>query len=186
MNFKAWLESQIIPVKNVRQSHDYDCGAASLKSLAHFYDVPLDKERDFIKLCDSGVRKGTHPSDIVRGARKLGLHAKLYNHLTIEQLKSLLDKKIPVICAIQAYGEEEDYDEPKNGHYVIAVGHDEDNIYFEDPSMRMSRGYIPIDEFMRRWHDKESYTGETQVRMGIVVVGDHRKPDRVDKAKKIE
>jgi len=129
----------MIPVKNVKQNHNYDCGAAALKSIAHFYDVPLESEREFIKLCDTSKRKGTHPDDIVAAARALGLRAGLYDHMSLDQLKSTLDKRIPVICAIQAYGEESDYDEPMNGHYVIAVGYDDRNIYFEDPSLKDSR-----------------------------------------------
>lgn len=178
----------MIPVKSVRQQHNYDCGAAALKSIAKFYGVPLDKERDFIKLCDTGKRKGTHPENIVGAARALGLRATLYNHMTVGQLKGLLDQKVPVICAIQAYGDPQDYSDehPKDGHYVIAVGYDQENIYFEDPSIKGSRGYIPISEFVQRWHDEESYKGGRQIRMGIVIQGDEERPDPVGKVKKIE
>ena len=185
MKFKKWLEANIIPVKNVRQNYNYDCGAAALKSVAHFFDVSLENEREFIKLCDTGKEKGTHPDDIVSGAKKLGLQAKMFDHMSLEDLKIFLDRRKPVICAIQAYGEEEDYDEPKNGHYVIAVGYDEKKVYFEDPSLRMSRGQIPTDEFIRRWHD-QAYSGEDQIRLGIVINGDKEKPDFVDKVQKIE
>jgi|LSQX01.2.fsa_nt_gb predicted double-glycine peptidase len=135
-------EPTIIPVKSVKQNHNYDCGAAALKSISHYYGISLGKEREFIKLCDTGKRKGTHPDDIVRAANALGLKAKLRSHMTLQSLKSLLDRRIPVICAIQAWGDPKDYDKPVNGHYVVAVGYDDKNIYFEDPSLKGPRGFI--------------------------------------------
>ena len=154
------LISENIPVKSVRQSHDYDCGAACLRSLADFYGVSLDSESDFIEVCDTGVRKGTHPGDIVKGAERLGLCARLFDGLSVEDLKSFLDAGTPVICLIQAYG---------GGHYVVAVGYDDVNLYFEDPAIWDGRGSIPINEFVRRWFDRESYTGVVWSRVGIVI-----------------
>lgn len=50
---------------------------------------------------------------------------------------------------------------------MIAIGYDDDNIYFEDPAI-FGKGYIPKKEFLKRWHalDKKEV-----IRLGIAVSG---------------
>ena len=43
----------------------------------------------------------------------------------------------------------------EDGHYMVVIGLDADNIYFEDPAMLGTRGMIPRQEFLSRWHDYE-------------------------------
>jgi len=40
-------------------------------------------------------------------------------------------------------------------HYVVAVGYDQDNIYFMDPATIGNYTYFPIPEFLERWHDQD-------------------------------
>ncbi len=169
MEFRNWLEKQEdgIPIKKVIQSHDFDCGAAALKAIAGYFKIQAD-EKDFIRICDAGKVKGTHPWDIVQAAKKLGFQAKKYTNMSLEQLKLFLDEKKPVICAIQAWGNKKDYHKLKDGHYVVAIAYDKKYIYFEDPSMRKHRGFLSHKEFMDRWDDQE-HRGPRQIRMGIVV-----------------
>ena len=42
------------------------------------------------------------------------------------------------------------------GHYVVAVGYDQNNVYFMDPYTLGNYAYIPKSEFMDRWHDVDS------------------------------
>ena len=64
----------------------------------------------------------------------------------------------------------------EDGHYVIVIGADEPFVYVEDPSLLGSRGVIPKQEFLDRWHD---YTGaapfdpsdRAYVRLGIFISG---------------
>ena len=41
-----------------------------------------------------------------------------------------------------------------NGHYMVVIGIDNQNVYFEDPAILGSRGYITDQEFLDRWHDQ--------------------------------
>jgi len=53
-------------------------------------------------------------------------------------------------------------DEPRDyradwadGHRVVAVGYDGDNMYFMDPSTPGQYTFIPIPEFLSRWRDTD-------------------------------
>jgi predicted double-glycine peptidase len=50
---------------------------------------------------------------------------------------------------------------------MVVIGYDDKNIYFEDPAI-FGKGYIPIKEFVKRWHalDKNEIK-----RYGIAVWG---------------
>ena len=45
----------------------------------------------------------------------------------------------------------------EDGHWVIVIGMDDEKVYFEDPAILGSRGWLPQAEFLARWHD---YQGE--------------------------
>lgn len=168
MRFRTWLE--LIHLPKVEQSHKFDCGAAALRAICQYYGVGPDQEDEFISILGSDQR-GTSHQDIVRVARHFGLHAAAQEHLTLDDLKQCLDMKIPMICAIQAWGDEEQYPKLKDGHYVIAIGYDEQNIFFEDPSIHdhKSRGHLPEGDFMRRWVDTD-LDGKTRLdHLGIIV-----------------
>src|ERR1700761_639990 len=121
MRFKDWLENyEDAPVATAKQTKDYDCGAAVLHSIADYYGVGPESQEDFIKLSDAGERKGAHPDEVVHGAHRLGLKAQMLRGMTLERLKSLLDRGVPVICLVQAWGDQGDYRRLESGHYVIA------------------------------------------------------------------
>ena len=166
MRFRLWLE--LINLPKVEQSHKYDCGAAALRSICQYYGVGPDTEDDFIALLGTD-HQGTSHHDIVRIARHLGLHAAAQEHLTLDDLKQLLDRKIPVICAIQAWGDDEKYQRLQDGHYVIAIGYDDQYIFFEDPSVHdHARGHLPEGDFVRRWVDTDMDNRTRLDHLGIV------------------
>lgn len=186
MRFQKWLESEEPQVKPgdefrpqidlpmVRQSHNYDCGAAALRSIAQFFGVGPDKEDRFIELCKTTKTEGTHPDDIMRVARAFGLKVEAYEHLSLQDLFKYITKGIPVICAIQAWGDEEDYPKMKDGHYVVAIGFDDQFVYFEDPSILKTRGHLTHKKFMNRWYDVDRYD-RALYQFGIAIWG--KKPE---------
>jgi predicted double-glycine peptidase len=180
MQFKQWLlEGEIIPKKTIKatvmvnvpdvyQSHDYDCGPCCLRAIAKYFDVFPKDEEEFIKICGTSKKDGTHPNQLKKTAEKLGLEARFYTNLSIESLKTYIDQRRPVIVEIQAYGDPKKYKELKSGHFVIAIGYDKKNFYFEDPSLLHVRGYIPYAEFDSRWQEKET-NGDYFYHDGLVV-----------------
>ena len=177
-SFVEWLdtsESKKIPddaikihLPKVEQTTNYTCGAACLRTVAYYFGVGPKDEDEFSKLVDSDPDDGTPPPNIISGARMMGLHAFGRQHMTIDSLKARLEKKIPVICSVQAWGNEKVYPKDGSGHYVVAIGFDDSKIYFEDPSLKKTRGFMPYREFLDRWHDKEA-SGKRYERFGIAI-----------------
>ena len=90
-------------------------------------------------------------------ARSLGFQVDVLTNMSLEDLKKMIDDRKPVIVLIQAWPEtpvqwSESWNE---GHYAVALGYDERNIYFMDPSTLGHYTFIPIPEFLDRWHDMD-------------------------------
>lgn len=179
--FRAYLEEieEIGPyikvrLPKVKQTKTFSCGAAALRSVCELFGVGPESEKDFIKACKTSHKAGTRPKDIVRVAREFGLSVKPQSGMSVEKLKEFLDLGRPIICCLQAWGgdkkdeKEKAYEERASGHYVVACGYDHALIYFEDPMMEDSRGFLSYEEFKKRWHD-EDYDGNVFKQFGIVI-----------------
>ena len=191
MRFKNWLLNEGAEIKidlpSVRQSKNFDCGAAALRSIAEFFKAGPDKEQEYIKLVNATHEKGSTPIAVMAGAKKIGLQAEMHKKMTIRQLISFLEQKKPVICAIQAWGDKKTYPDRKSGHYVIAIGYDNQKIYFEDPSLQGKRGFLSHHDFNKRWHDEED-NGDVYDHAGLVIWKDTANNDEehLPKAGKIK
>ena len=167
-------------VPDVRQSTDYSCGAAALQALLGYWGVDK-REQDLMQKLGTTPEEGTSPESIVTVAGELGCEAGLKENLGFEDIEESLRRRVPVICAIQAWA---DFHSPgfswekawEDGHYVIVIGLDSRSVYVEDPSLLGTRGVMPRAEFASRWHD---YRGEppydpsdrAYTRLGIFIVG---------------
>ena len=196
MKFRYWFEQNIkkgdnfrpqIDLPVVRQSHNYDCGAAALRSIFQYFGVGPDEEDRFIDLCKTSKSEGTHPDDIVRVARQFGFRVEASEDLSIHDIIAFISDGKPVICAIQAWGDEEDYPKLKDGHYVVAIGFDNYHIYFEDPSILKTRGHLPYNDFMKRWHDVDRYN-QVLHQFGMAIWRDEKpkETESMSKSQKIQ
>jgi predicted double-glycine peptidase len=178
MDFKCWLEANImVPVQPAKQQKSFDCGAGALRAIAEYYGINWKSQKDFIKLCNSSKEKGTKPNEIIHAAKSLGLKTKIIEHMTLQELKKHLLKHKAVICSIQAWGTKKGHEKLKDGHYVVAIGFDKKNMYFQDPSTKnKKRGFIPIKEFVNRWVDIEYGSKHPEYCLGIVVWQDPNIP----------
>ena len=152
----------------IRQSNSYSCGAACLLSVLGYYDKFDGNEDELADQLNTTSKDGTKPENIVKVARKYGLNAYIKENCSIQDLRNFFKKRIPVIIDYQAWTEKEkvDWEEDEtDGHYSVLIGIDEKNIYFNDPSILGKKGFLPISEFLERWHD-EGYE-----RMCIVITG---------------
>ncbi len=102
---------------------------------------------------------GTRWWEIKRVAEKHGLRAEKRERMTASDLEALLDLRVSVLLAIQAWvdrpargGAVRWEDRTEDGHHVVAVGHDAERFYLEDPAI-FGVGYIPRGELERRWFD---------------------------------
>ncbi len=148
------LRTQLIQVPMARQATHYTCGVAALQSVLHYYgdDWRQDKLALAVK-ADSA--NGTNYRNMIRLCDSLGYTTKVHTNLSLDSLKVFIDGGFPMILAIQAWAESpEKYAEEWNsGHYVVCIGYDPEKFYFMDPSTIGNYTFIPVNEFVDRWHD---------------------------------
>lgn len=80
--------------------------------------------------------------------------------VTVDDVELAVDRGEPAIVAVQAWQPvalaknlkpwATDWDD---GHYLVVIGYDAQNLYFMDPSTADHYTYIPRGEFADRWHD---------------------------------
>ena len=167
------FESTILEYPIVRQSTDYSCGAAVVQSILVYYGKDV-REKELMTKLKTSKDDGTNPTRMIHFLRQQGLDVN-FNKMSITDIKSYINKKIPVIVLIQAWADnEKEYDKNlDNGHYVVCIGYTNDKIYFEDPSI-FERGYLNFDEFIKRWKDV-STSGKLYKQYGIAVYGEEPK-----------
>lgn len=137
----------------LRQTFNYDCGATALQSVMVYYGVEL-REDVLMKEAGTNKRFGTPVRGLTRVARKHGFSCCVKEMTTQDVIRSIKQKK-PVIIILQAWTEMRRVDWSHDwidGHYVVAIGFDAKNIYFEDPSS-FTRTFLSFKELNDRWHD---------------------------------
>lgn len=149
----------VLNVVDIRQATPYTCGVSSSQVILNYFGI--DKREDQLAgQFGTTEENGTSPSQIIAGLKSYGLTASLKENTTLEELKENIKNKIPTMVAIQAWSDNPPTDrnnEWEDGHWVIVIGMDDQNVYFEDPVLLGTRGWISKDEFLQRWHD---YSGK--------------------------
>jgi len=184
MRFLNYIsEDKTLEFPDVRQSTEFSCGAAAVQSVLRYYGIDY-REGSLIKKLKTDD-EGTLIANIIQFLEDKGLQASEYHGMSIDDLKKSIDDGNPVIIAVQAWGDEEDYDKSEeNGHYVVAIGYEKDKIIFDDPSILSNRGYLTINDLKKRWHDYDSGMKKKLINYGIVVKG--KKKYDSNKLEKIE
>lgn len=122
------------------QTYQYDCGAKVLQSILYYYGIEVYEEM-ILKYAKTNNNIGTLIINMEEVIGKFGL---LYDSkkMSIDEMISYINHKIPVIILLQAWGIiDKEYSENHNGHWVVAIGYDENHIYFEDPYIQF-RAYL--------------------------------------------
>jgi predicted double-glycine peptidase len=138
------------------QSTPYTCGVASLQSVLAYYGEEW-REDDLAQELKADPAEGTRYGELVRFARGIGLTAEVRQRMTIEDLTEAVEADHPVIVAIQAWSNKpRSYaDDWEDGHYSVVIGIDDEKVYLMDPSTIGNYTFIPIPQFLDRWHDAE-------------------------------
>lgn len=172
-------------VPDTRQSANYSCGATALQAVLDYWGIDIEED-ELMALLNTSPDYGTDERDIVRVAQQMGLVAEIRDNITLEYLEKSTREGVPVIVDCQswrgsAYSNRSWADDWYDGHYMVVIGIDENNVYFEDPYMLGRRGFIPRSEFLERWHNPggtaPSYN-EKQYHLGIFIRGDKPSPSR--------
>jgi predicted double-glycine peptidase len=145
---------------DVRQGASYTCGVASAQAILKYYGIEK-REDQLAEQLGATEADGTSPSQIVAGFESYGSVATMKENTTLDDLRANIRNRIPTMVAIQAWLDT--YPSPdwntnwEDGHWVIVIGLDDKNVYFEDPSLLGTRGWLTQEEFLVRWHD---YVGD--------------------------
>ena len=128
------------------------CGPASLKMVLAYYGMEKT-ESELAKLCETDPNLGTSSTGLKYAAESLGFKVEIKNNSTFDDIKSWLDKKVPVIVNWFTRGRI-DYPESdvSDGHLSPVVGLDDEYIYLQDPEIGKLRK-ITRDDFMKVWFD---------------------------------
>jgi hypothetical protein len=191
------LPPPLIPLPPVRQHSSAACGLACLQSAFAYYGKESRRAAQLVHAASEATlgnerytyAAGTPENTMVRLARSAGLKVKSSRHMRLADLVANIAGGRPVAVGIQAW-----VTDPKKvswrtmqdaGHYVVAIGlgdargnpittmgglidRQDAYLWFMDPAADLgNRGYIPVKEFMTRWHwpaDK----GEAIHRFGMV------------------
>ena len=145
---------KIIPYPETRQVFNYDCGANALVSVLVF--AGLEEREDRVALLAGTTKAGTDTEGIVRVLRYYGLPRRARQQMNVNDLRRAIDAGHPTLLTLQAYRES---NRPyrklwDDGHWVVAIGHDERRILFEDPSA-FHRTWLADEELRQRWHDMD-------------------------------
>lgn len=161
---------KVLNFPEIKQVCNYDCGACALESVFSYYGSNI-LEEDIIKIAGTIPKKGTSIRGMLKAIKYFRFKGEL-KKFDIKTLRKYIDKKCPIILRLQAWSQhkgtiwEKDW---KDGHYVVAIGYDNEKIYFEDP-WTINRTFLKNDELMSRWHDIGE-DGKKYINSGIVIVG---------------
>jgi predicted double-glycine peptidase len=161
----------ILDFPETRQSFEYSCGPGAVQAVMAYYGEDF-RESELIGLLKTGKDEGTYIKDIVRFLHYQGLSTDVKHKMTTADLFGYIDRNIPVIVLIQAWGAEDDFknhykDCWNDGHFVVVIGYTEKDVLISDPAL-FNVGYIPISEFVDRWHDVDEVK---TYQFGIAVYG---------------
>jgi predicted double-glycine peptidase len=178
-------------LKQTRQSTEYSCGASALQAVLSYWGKDLDEE-DLMTLLHTTPETGTYPDDIVRVALLLGFKAEVKENLTLEDIEQATAQGTPVIVLGQAWRSRQDSaasvaEDWANGHYFIVLAVDKDYVYFEDPYVRMGKGFMPRETFEQHWHQVMGGDLEKApklIHLGILIRGE--KPAQPQRFKDVE
>jgi len=155
---------------------DYTCGASCLLAICKYYGLGPDEEDNYTLDMKIDKLEGSHPYQVIEAALKYGLSYLEVCPMSIDQLKENLREKKPVMLAVQAWAEKANQVDLYKfysaawefGHWVVAIGFDNDGIFFEDPVLQAVRGYLPNKDLLDRWHDVGP-KGSNLVQYGLVL-----------------
>lgn len=159
----------LIEVPQTRQATPYTCGVAVLQSILAYNGT--EYRQDILeRRVGATPEAGTNPQAMIKCLEEHGIGAAFAQNITLERLRGYLDAGRPVICFLQAWNDDPEFDYSagwEDGHYAIAIGYDSRRIYFMDPSTLANYTSIDNDKFLPRWHDGDDRHQVYQA--GIVV-----------------
>jgi len=166
---------KLLNFPDTRQSTNYTCATSSIGTILAYYGIDY-REMDMAKALGSNESEGTNIDKVIHFLNMNGLQTDIRENMNINDLIYYIDKNIPVLVLIQAWGNIDDYTEEwKSGHYSVVVGYSRNKIIFSEPAL-YNLGYLSYGDLMKRWHDRDDE--KEYIRFGIAVHGKNPKYDK--------
>lgn len=156
---------------DIRQTKNWDCGAAACMSVGKHFGVGPDTLEEWRELLDTNSRDGTNIHPIIDALDSLGLHTVRPaegEEWNLASLRSWTQANHVILCPIQRGGSPSSQDKSEQGHWVVVLSVDEDtgDVSVQDPVTGPRT--IKRDGWLERWHDKDE-GGKEYVQFGIAV-----------------
>lgn len=181
-NYKNFLLEKFSPKVKLdfpefRQIYNYDCGVTAMQQILVYYGIEK-REDELIEMLDTKKEEGTNLLNMVNVAKYYGLEADIIKNSSIKKIIELIDEGYPPILSLQAWRTLSDkpVDWKKSyidGHYAVAIGYNDDAIFFEDPSS-VVRTYLTFDELEDRWHDLNDNNKTKNNHVMLVIKGEKK------------
>lgn len=132
---------RLLPIPAIKQSPSH-CGPACLQMILAYYGKKVS-ERTLGKAAGTTLEHGTPPERLVAAAEAYGLAGTWKKRGTIEEIRALVEKGVPVIVNWFATDE---------GHYSVVVGVSDTHVTLNDPETGR-RLRLNYETFRRVWFD---------------------------------
>ena len=167
----------LLNVPDVYQPSNSSSGPTALQAVLSYYGTNIGED-ELINMTNT-TENGTIPGNIANAAVQLGFNAVIKENMTLVDLQQYINQGTPVIVYGQAWKNNQTNiqnwtADQIDGHYMVVIGIDTSNVYFEDPAILGSRGYIANQEFLDRWHDTYQANNGSDItnnNLGIIITG---------------
>jgi ABC-type bacteriocin/lantibiotic exporter with double-glycine peptidase domain len=128
------------------------CGPACLKIVLGYFGKRVS-EKAIARLCRTSVRTGTTGSNLVRGAKRLGLVATVVDRASFSTIEKWLARGVPVIVDWMSVLHWQGGRSPMAcGHYSVVYAIDKTHVHLQDPAIGRERR-IARKDFLNVWFD---------------------------------
>jgi uncharacterized protein len=152
---------------DILQNSNYSCGDACVQAVLAYYGIEYTEHR-LEKLLKTDSECGTSIKPMISFFRRKKFKIKS-GKFSLDDLKMFINKDIPVIILLQAWGPDGiDYRHTNQyGHYVVVSGYNKRGFIIEDPAI-FGRGFLSCTQLEKRWHAND---GRKVYNWGLAVWG---------------
>ncbi len=148
------VNTTLLNVPDITMPNNSSSGPASLQAVLAYYGTNTLADQ-LINMTNTS-ENGTAPENIVQSAGNLGFTADIKENMSLKDLQGNISPGKPVIVIITngtpINSTIQNMTNPQTEyHYLVVIGMDDQNVYFEDPALIGSRGFLPIQEFLDKW-----------------------------------
>jgi ABC-type bacteriocin/lantibiotic exporter with double-glycine peptidase domain len=139
---------------DILQNSNFSCGNACVQAVLAYYGIEYT-ETKLIKVLKTSCKWGTKSKNMIEFFKEKNFKVK-HGSFTQQDLKDFINKGIPVIILLQAWGPSGTEYEHTNqyGHYIVVSGYNKRGFLIEDPAI-FGRAFLSYAQLKKRWHAED-------------------------------